>query len=228
MPVGGDAPPAREHGQDAEDRQRIGGEHRTGARRGDDQAAECGADRARDVDAERIERDRLLQRGPRYELGNDRLKGGSGEGRAHRDGGGEGEQYPRVGQARERQHRQDRGAGQAEQLCAHQQLAPVDDVGERPGGEREDEHREGRRRLHQRDHQRVGRERGHQPARADIVHPGADVRDDGRDPQRAEHRVRKRTRGRRGGIGHALRVRRIAASISPPISPTCSRKVLRS
>ena len=66
-----------------------------------------------------------------------------------------------------------------------------------PLGRPEQEHRQGGGRLHQRDPDRRGGQRGHHPGRRHVVHPHADVGDQPGAPQHAEHRQLERLERRR-------------------------------
>jgi len=99
--------------------------------------------------------------------------------------------------AGKRQHAQ-RCCSDHPYLRGDQVAPPVDDIGQRPGRQRQQKYRGRGGGLHQRHHQGAGRERGHQPACADLVHPGTDIRHDRGDPQHAEHFVLQWCPGRRG------------------------------
>ena len=101
----------------------------------------------------------------------------------------------------DRDAEQCRGARRPE-LRDQQVATPVDDVGHCAARQTEQEHRQGGRGLHERDHDRGSRQRGHHPGSGDIVHPQAQIRDQRDAPQPAEHRQRERCPG--GCIGWEL------------------------
>ena len=72
-----------------------------------------------------------------------------------------------------------------------------------PAGQADQEDRQAGGRLHECDQQRRRRERGHQPGRADALHPGADVGCDRGDPNRAKDGLAERAPGRSAGLGTA-------------------------
>ena len=86
----------------------------------------------------------------------------------------------------------DRGHCRRHRLEHDQESALVENIGERAGRQREHEHRQRRRGLHQRHDQRIGIEIGHQPARRRAVHPAADIGDQRRRPDHREGRSAKR------------------------------------
>jgi hypothetical protein len=180
--VRGGRPPPREHREDRDEGERIGQEGRGHARRGHHRAAQRRPDRAADVEAERVQRDRRAQFRARDKLGDDGLPGRVGQRRA--DAGGE-----RQRQQQHRRHQPRRGEQREEQRQAHQpclgreeQPPPVQQVGQRARRQCEEKHRQRGRRLHRRDPGRARGEVRHQPAQPDIAHPGAGVRDDHRQP----------------------------------------------
>jgi hypothetical protein len=67
-----------------------------------------------------------------------------------------------------------------------------------PRREREQEHRKAARNLDQRDRQRIGIEARHQPSGRGVIHPGADVGDNGRGPDHRKGPITKRDPG--GGV----------------------------
>ncbi len=74
-------------------------------------------------------------------------------------------------------------------------LAPVERIGEHPGGQREQKGWREARGLHERDDGRTGRTVDQVPLGADCLHPGADVRPKLGDPQHPEHRIASGAQG---------------------------------
>src|SRR5437773_2729725 len=151
--------------------------------------AERRAEGARNVDRDAAQRDGARELLARHQVRRRRLPGGRVERIAEAHAEGEREQQPR---SRAAEHRADaeRGRGDEHPRLRHEaQPAAVDDVGEGPGGQRQEEERQARRRLHERHHERRGREPGHEPRGARVVHPRADVRDARGEPERPEDRV---------------------------------------
>ena len=92
--------------------------------------------------------------------------------------------------------------GQHQALRYQQQLAAIEQIARGAGRNGQQKDRKIGGGLHQRHQQSRRRQFGHQPGRADVLHPGADVRHHRCDPQPAEPGVKKRGPGaaaRRGG-----------------------------
>ncbi len=178
--------------------------HRTQLRH--DHATNGRADRAGDVDADRVQRHRRGQHRLRHQLGHDRgLRR-----HCHRCTAthAEGQQYQQLrSQHVHRSQRRHHGRDQQHPALGRQQVpAAIDDVGQRSGGEcqQHDRHRGGR--LHQRHHQRRTGTFGHDPGGRHVIDPGADVAGQDRQPDRAEHLDLQRgpgTCGLYGGLRRA-------------------------
>src|SRR3954471_3908581 len=111
-----------------------------------------------------------------------------------------------AGRQRERHHQEDPGrhhtrhrrAGERDRDDDHprfriqNELPPVDDVANCAGRQRQQEKRQGRRGLRQRNEQRTGAERHHQPRRSDRLHECADIRDRAGQEQLPECRIAQR------------------------------------
>ena len=184
--------PDERHRVEREDQRRAGQRHQhTRDRR---------ADRPRAVDAHAAQRcgGRNLFGG--NEIGLDRLPRRRGQRLPAADDEQQRQQHRRRGQP---------GAGQRGQqphprghrpLRGDQQPAPVDQIGKHPRRQRQQHHRQRRRGLHQRHQHRGARIADEHPLRPDGLHPGAEVGDELRDPQRAVDR-RAQRRPRRQWIG---------------------------
>ena len=138
---------------------------------------------------------------PGNEQRHDRLPGRRRQRAGHSDQEREQQQIAGSGQIEGDERGEDRGENGRCNLRDDQKSSPVDDVGKRARRHREQEHRQGGRDLDQRDRQAAGIEARHQPARGGVVHPAADVGDDGRNPQHGVFRVPERApwRGCRSG-----------------------------
>jgi hypothetical protein len=88
-----------------------------------------------------------------------------------------------------------------DELRTDQKAALVDGIRQSPNREREQEHRKATRNPDQRDRQRIGIEARHQPSGRGVVHPGADVDDDGRDPDHRKGSMTKRDPGGGAPLG---------------------------
>ena len=152
--------------------------------------------------------------GLRHQIGHDGLPGGAVHGGAEPQREGQPQQRPGAGGSSERQHAEYGSGGQHQALRYQQQLAAVKKVARGAGGNSEQEHRKIGGGLHQGHQQSRRRQLGHQPGRADVLHPGADVRHNRCDPQPAEPGVEQRGPGaaarRGGGRGQASIVLRAA------------------
>ena len=85
-------------------------------------------------------------------------------------------------------------------LAENEQPAAVDNVRKGPGGKRQQKHRQGARRLNQRDHQRRRRKLRHKPACPHLLHHRADIGGDGGNPEEAEKLMLEGDPGRRDGM----------------------------
>ena len=86
-------------------------------------------------------------------------------------------------------------------LGRQQEPAPVDDVGQSPGRQRQQEHGENAGGLHQGHHRRRGGKRRHEPGGPHALHKGAHIGNQGGQPQRPEYRMLQGTPGRGGRRG---------------------------
>ncbi len=155
------------------------------------ETGQCGTNGPTDVDTHGVKCDRWLECLARDELRHDRLPGRCHKGRAGAD--------------HKREHNQQNGR---HLLLPHKQ-GEHGNYSEKPEVDR-DQHtpfvqpvcqgtcqqskqkkRQRRRRLHKCDNRRTGIQRRHQPACSDIVHPGADVRDQGGDPEQRKSTISK-------------------------------------
>ena len=192
--------PPHQDSDDAQRAQRIEPERRRQSQHADDDAGERRPDGAADVDADAVERDRRLQVLVRHQGGHDGLPRGRNQRGPRADEEREDQQDLRRDPAEpyeKPEHSHDDGERAVD---GDQQLAPVDDVGERAGGQSQQHHRQHGGHQHQRDDEGILRQASHQPASRRILHPRPDVRDDGCDPQRAERgmaeRIERRALGR--------------------------------
>ena len=122
-------------------------------------------------------------------------------------------------------NRRDRGR---QQFNDEQEFPLVENVGERAGGNREQENRQRARRLHQSDDQRIGIEAGHQPARCGAVHPPADIGDQRRRPDDGKGGTAKRRPKRRRPIRSALGGAHAAGAGADASAPSGASGVPRS
>ena len=89
--------------------------------------------------------------------------------------------------------RGERGGDDRDGRLADDQKAPlIHNIRERARRNCKQKHRQAVGDLHHRDDERVGIKARHQPAGSDAVHPAADVRDDGRNPNDGERPMTKR------------------------------------
>ena len=130
-----------------------------------------------------------------HDLRRDGLPGRVVHDRAQSEDEGEQQQHPRRDVVVEREHAQHSGGYHHPALGDEQKSPPVDQVRQSARGQ--DHQKYGKRSGggDQADHQRRHGELSHQPARADVLHPGAGVGDDGGDPERAEERLAQRGPG---------------------------------
>ena len=165
--------------------------------RGNGHAAERRTERARDVDADAIRRDRGGEIVLGDESRHDSLPGRRGQRAGGTDQKREGQQIDRRRQTKADHRGIDRRHDRVERFDHDQIFALIEDVGERAGRNREHTNRQRARRLHQRHDQRIGIEAGHQPARRGAVHPAADIGDQCRGPDHRERRMPERRNERR-------------------------------
>jgi hypothetical protein len=193
---GGPAPGEQrpEQRQEGEGVEREGG-GRPG--RGQDEAAERRAERAGQVEADAVQRDGADQVLARHQLRRGRRPGGEVHRGAGADGEGQRQQAPGAERVRRGQGGQQHAHGRDPELGRDQREAAVEDVGRGAAGQGEEEDRQHGGRLHQADHQRRGRERGHQPAGAGVLDPHAGVGGEVGDPERPEGRVAEGGEGAR-------------------------------
>ena len=108
------------------------------------------------------------------------------------------------------EHAERGGGEQHHGLRGDQESAPVDQVADGAGEDREQHDRQARRGLDQRDVDRRRGERQHQPLRADGLHPVADVADELSTPHGGVDAVPERCPGRngfcRGGGRHRITI----------------------
>ena len=213
------AAPGEQRRQHRDDRHGVQRERQAGAAEQDQHAGQRRPDRAGQVEADAVQRDRLHQVLARHQFRHDRAPGRRGQRGADADGEGQ-RQQPEGGHGAGEGQRGERGGGEDRpDLRADQEHPPVDDVGQRTAGQRQQEHRHDGRRLHHGDDERLRREAGHQPAGAGVLQPGAQPRHHVGEPQAAEGRIAERKQG--GGQAHP----RIIAGpprIAPPMSVSSS------
>ncbi len=102
------------------------------------------------------------------------------------------QQSPWPGGSSKREQAEHSGSGQHQALRYQQQLAAVKEIARGAGRNSHQEHGKIGRGLYQGHQQRGRRQFGHQPSRADVLHPGADVRHYRRNPQPAKPGVEQR------------------------------------
>ncbi|MNK70973.1 hypothetical protein D3C87_904130 [compost metagenome] len=217
----GDPGPAEDRQDHGEEGDGVEHEGHADAQDGDDQASEGGSGGAGEVEAGGVERDGLGELVAGDQLGHDGLKGRGVEGGPGSQREGQRQEGEGGGVPGERQEAQQEGREEHPGLGGQDQLAAVDDVGEGSGHEGEDEGRQVGRGLDHGDQERGGREGGHEPGGSHALHHGPEVRDQGRQPERAEGAVSQRIPDRIGGSGHGASCgdRGHPASSLPPPAP---------
>jgi hypothetical protein len=187
-----------------DDPERRGGvdpEGRSQAPNRDHQTREGWADRAADIHPDAVERDGRLKMRARHELRHDRLPGGHDQRRRCSGQNDKREQNAGSDPACVNQKSECGDENGGRNLHGNEKTPPVDDISERPRRQGEKEHRHRCRDLNERNQEWIGRQSGHEPAGRGVLHPHADVGDDGCEPQHGESRVaegrQRRTVGRR-------------------------------
>ena len=184
--VGRDPLPAVEDKNYGDEGRGVEQEDDSGARRGEDEARHRGTNRPREIERDAGQGDRLGELLAGDDLRNDRLPHRLVHGDADSEGGNEREKQPGRHPAEERHHAEDARDDGHPRLRKEQVLALVDEVADGAGGKGEEEEGKAGGGPEQGDEERRGGERGHQPGGADLVHPGADVGDGGREEESAE------------------------------------------
>jgi hypothetical protein len=139
--VGRGWPPPHEDGDDAERAQRIEPERCRQPQCADDETGERRADRTADVDADAVERNRRLQILFGDQRGDDRLPGRGDQRRSGAHEEGEGEQNGRCHPAEPHQNPKGGDDDCQRRVDGDQQLAPIEDVGERASRQSKQHHR---------------------------------------------------------------------------------------
>ena len=184
--------PSGDDDDDAGERSRVGEKRPAGSGGGDEQPAECRPGRLRDGERHRVQGDRLRHLVPRDELGDDRLLRRHAERGAEAIEGDTGEQQPgrhRVGQRERPEPSRDQ---RLPRLGGDDETPAVEHVGERAGGQREHERRDGSRGGQQRHESGRAGELDHQPPGGDLLHPEAQVGHDPGRPRAPEDGVAQR------------------------------------
>jgi len=176
-------------------------ERRGNPQGGDDHPAKRRADCTADVDTDAVGSDRGIEVLPGNEPRHDRLPRRRRQRAGHSDQKREQQQIAGSCQIEGDDHCEDRGENGCCYLRDNEKFSPIEDIGKRAGRHREQEHRQGGRDLDHGNDERLRIEARHQPARRGVVHPAADVGDDGRNPQHRVFRVPERApwRGCRSG-----------------------------
>ena len=163
-------------------------------RPGGNRPSQCRTGGAGDIERHGAERDGTVQIPGRHQFIDVGLLRGLVEGETHPDHEGQQQQGRRIdptgqgdGAERGRGHEQNG-------LRDEDDLSSVDDVGQRPADQSEEQCRRGARRLHQGDHQRRWRDRRHQPCGHGRLHGVAQGRADGAEIEVAETQVPERRR----------------------------------
>ena len=212
--------PGEQRRQHGDDRYRVQRERKAGATDQDQHAGQRRSDRAGEVEADAVQRDRLHQVLAWHQLRDDRAPGRPGHRGPDADGEGQ-RQQPECGHGAGEGQDGERGGGEdGPDLRADQEYPPIDDVGQRTAGQRQQEYRHDGGRLHHGDDERLRGEAGHQPAGAGVLQPGAEPGDHVGKPQGAEGRISEREqRGRKTHPGIIAGWMRIA--------PPSGKSVLR-
>jgi hypothetical protein len=190
--------PAKQHPDHAEIAHGVDPERHGKAESAKDHTTERGADGSADIDADAVRSDCTPQALRGNELRHDCLPGWSLDRADHPVEKREQQEVRRRGSIERHDERERARNHRDREFCADQKLSQVHDIRHGAGRNREKKHRQRSRHLHQRHNERVRAEIGHQPARGSAVHPSADVRHDGGDPQRGEAGVPERTQARKG------------------------------
>ena len=157
-----------------------------------DQAANCRTKRPRHIKSRRIHRYRRRMLVRRHDLRRNRLPRRIVHHRSQSQQKCKKQKHPGTHKAGKRQNPQNARRQYHPPLRDQQQPPPVHHVRQRPCRQNHQENRNGRRRLHQANHQRRHCELRHQPSRAHVLHPCPGIRDHRRNPQRSEQRFIQR------------------------------------
>jgi len=193
----GRPPPREEDGDEAEIRDSIHRERDLGAGPGDDRPAERRPGRAREVEGDAVQRHGSGQLAAGDLLANGGLPSGAVKGRARPEQEREGDQKPRRDEPEPGQAGEGDRDGQHRALRDQHDDPPVPDIGGSPCRQREQHDRQNGGDLDQGDHVGRGRERGHQPRRADTLDESAEVGQQARDPHREKDAGPERSKGGR-------------------------------
>ncbi len=167
---------------------------------GNHETAKRGADGAGQVVGGSVQRDGIRDELAGHELGHDSLPGRIIERGADIEQGRKRKQRPGRNVAQEGEHSQQGNGAEHPGLPEDEQLAAVENVCGGASEQAKQQHRKGRRGLHERDEQGGAGERGHQPGASRVLHPGADGGDGRGDPAVAEERdMQRREAGSNGG-----------------------------
>ena len=208
------------------DHPQIGGdenpERRDQAEFDDEQAAERRTNRAAQIVADAVRCDRPGDLGLRHQERQDRQPGG----RVQRPGRAEDERGHEQQNRRseiERDHGGENRHQRGDRVGDRDDHAPrIDDIGDRARGKSEEEHRQHRRRVHQRHLERVDVERRHQPARRRVIHRNAEESARARHPNDRERRMGEGAKpGRRVGCGFLGDVE-VHLRIAPRVGPAAA------
>ncbi|MHC2950829.1 hypothetical protein ACVIJX_007977 [Bradyrhizobium diazoefficiens] len=195
--------PPQERSDHGEIAQSIDPEGGRDAEPADDGATQRRPDGSADVDAYAVAGHGRGQVLPRDKLRDNRLPCGRGERSAGAEQKREQQKDGRSDEVKPDEHRTCCRDDCKDDFTTNQKTAFVDSIRQRASRQREQEHRKAARDLNQGDGEGIGIEAGHQPSGRSVVHPGADVGDDGCDPDNRERGVPKRDP--RGSVGHRRR-----------------------
>ncbi len=162
------------------------------------------SDHAREIELNRVERDRVGQVLFRNERRNQRLIGRPAE--RLRDAGDERERQdqPDADGAGEDERRQREGRRHLHALRHEQQMAAVAAIGDDAADEREEQDRDlADERIEAEEKGRGGAgERDDEPGLRDLLHPGADAGDERAEPEQAKVAIGQRRRDAAAGLKH--------------------------
>ena len=237
---------AVEHPQADENRQvadRVDAEVDGHPEGSDRHARNGGADDARQVEAGRVERDRVDEVLGRDELGGERLAHRHLDGVHEARREGQDVDMPDLDDARGRQDEQRRGLEHGDRVDGHQCPPLVDAIGQHAADRRQDHGRGEHERQHQAQLERRATELKHEPGLSDRLHPGTGQAADLAEPvdpvvsmahgresaTDAARRTRRRRRPWRAALGAPKQVRdRHSLAMLTTFGTSCNCRVTKS
>ncbi len=177
----------QDHGHDhRQERSGVDAEGGGGSGGGHHQAPQGRAQGAGDIEAGGVERHRRRQHPPGHQVGDESLPGGKVEGHAHPENQPQSQEEGGGHQTLPREQGHGPGRRPHQDLGEQHHPGAVEDVGHRPGGEGEEQQRQGVGGLHQAHPGGRAGQLQHQPRGGHGVEEGTDVGEHRRQPQGAE------------------------------------------